>query len=315
MDFRFTDDQLTLAQGARDYLAGTHGPEVLRRLDAAHENGEGNRDPAIWRGLVEMGLTGLLVPEEHGGLGMGLVEAALIAAECGRACLAEPLVDTAFVGVPWLVSEGRTDRLEAIVAGSQKVALPHAINPWVADGGGDELTSVDPLRQLGSARGNAGAEPLLLNLGALMSAAQLVGIADAMLSQAVEYAKIRTQFGQPIGAFQGIKHQLATCSVAIEFAKPVVWRAAQALQDGIGSAPIHVSHAKVAASDAAMLAAETAIQVHGAMGYTYEVDLHFWMKRAWALCGAWGDRAYHYRQMDEAVLGGSLPIGSEHTFA
>ncbi len=76
MDFRFSDDQLTLAESVRDYLAGTHGPEVLRRLDA-----EGNRDPAIWQGLADMGQTGLLVPEAKGGLGMGMVEADLISAE------------------------------------------------------------------------------------------------------------------------------------------------------------------------------------------------------------------------------------------
>ena len=310
MDFRFSDDQLTLAEGVRDYLTGTHGPEVLRRLDEA-----GPRDPAIWQGLVDMGLTGLLVPEEHGGLGMGLVEAALIAAECGRACLAEPLVDTAFVGVPWLLSQGQVEGLADVVAGTRKLAPAHAINPWVADGEGDALVSVDPLRQLTAQPATVSDDPHLLNLGALMSAAQLVGLADAMLHQAVEYAKIRTQFGQPIGAFQGIKHQLASCSVAIEFAKPVVWRAAAAMQDGLASATAHVSHAKLAASDAAMLTAETAIQVHGAMGYTYEVDLHFWMKRSWALCGAWGDRAFHLKRIDDAVLGGSLPIGPEHTFA
>lgn len=310
MDFRFSEDQLTLAEGVRDYLTGTHGPEVLRRLDE-----QGARDPAIWQGLVEMGLTGLLVPEEHGGLGMGLIEAALIAAECGRACLAEPLVDTAFVGVPWLLSQGQTDGLAEVVAGTRKLAPAHAINPWVADGEGDALVSVDPLRQLTARPATVSDDAHLLNLGALMSAAQLVGLADAMLHQAVEYAKIRTQFGQPIGAFQGIKHQLASCSVAIEFAKPVVWRAAAALQDDLASAAAHVSHAKLAASDAAMLTAETAIQVHGAMGYTYEVDLHFWMKRSWALCGAWGDRAFHLKRIDEAVLGGSLPIGPEHTFA
>jgi len=309
MDFRFSDDQLTLAESVRDYLAGTHGPEVLRRLDA-----EGNRDPAIWQGLADMGLTGLLVPEAQGGLGMGLVEAALIAAECGRACLAEPLVDSAFVGVPWLVARGRTEGLDEVVAGTRRIAVPHPVNPWLADGEGAALTSVDPLRNL-AATEPAEADDLLLNLGALMSAAQLVGLADAMLTQAVEYAKVRTQFGQPVGAFQGLKHQLASCSVAIEFAKPVVWRAAQALQDGLASAPVHVSHAKLAAGDAAMLTAETAIQVHGAMGYTYEVDLHFWMKRSWALCGAWGDRAFHYRRIEEALLGGAQPIGPEHTFA
>lgn len=309
MDFRFSDDQLTLAESVRDYLAGTHGPEVLRRLDA-----EGNRDPAIWQGLADMGLTGLLVPEAQGGLGMGLVEAALIAAECGRACLAEPLVDSAFVGVPWLVARGQTDGLDEVVAGTRRIAVPHPINPWLADSEGAALTSVDPLRNLAAAEATE-ADDLLLNVGALMSAAQLVGLSDAMLSQAVEYAKVRTQFGQPVGAFQGLKHQLASCSVAIEFAKPVVWRAAQALQDGLPSAPVHVSHAKLAASDAAMLTAETAIQVHGAMGYTYEVDLHFWMKRSWALCGAWGDRAFHYHRVEEALLGGAQPIGPEHTFA
>jgi alkylation response protein AidB-like acyl-CoA dehydrogenase len=136
-----------------------------------------------------------------------------------------------------------------------------------------------------------------------------------MLHQAVEYAKIRTHFGQPVGAFQALKHQLASCAVAVEFAKPAVWRAAQALQDGGESASVHVSHAKVAASDAAVLTAETAIQVHGAMGYTYEVDLHFWMKRSWALNGAWGDRAWHLKRIDQAVIGGTMPIGPEHTFA
>lgn len=310
MKMLFTEDQMTLAETVRDYLAGTHGPEVLRRLDA-----EGNRDPAIWQGLVDMGLTGLLVPEDQGGLGLGLVDAALIAAECGRACLAEPLVDTAFVAVPWLVAQGKTEGLGDVVAGTRQIELPHAINPWVADGQGAALQSVDPLRNLAAGAAGATDDPLLLNLGALMSAAQLVGLADAMLAQAVEYAKIRTQFGQPIGAFQGLKHQLASCSVAIEFAKPVVWRAAQALADGLESAAVHVSHAKVAATDAAMLTAETAIQTHGAMGYTYEVDLHFWMKRSWALSGAWGSRAFHLRRVDDAVLGGRLAIGPEHTFA
>lgn len=309
MDMLLTEDQLALAETIRDYLTGTHGPEVLRRLDV-----EGNRDPVIWQGLVDMGLTGLLVPGDQGGLGMGLVDAALIAVECGRACLAEPLVDTALVGVPWLLAQGKTDQLADIAAGNVKLPLLHAINPWLADGEGPKLTSVDPLRNL-SASANDDADPYLLDLGALMSAAQLVGLADAMLHQAVEYGKIRTQFGQPIGAFQAIKHQLASCTVAIEFAKPVVWQAAQALQDKRGSASVHVSHAKVAATDAAMLTAETAIQVHGAMGYTYEVDLHFWMKRSWALAGAWGTRAFHLKRVDEAVLGGTLPIGPEHTFA
>jgi alkylation response protein AidB-like acyl-CoA dehydrogenase len=310
MDFRLDEDQVLLAQGVRDYFAGTHGPQVLRRLDQSQ-----GRDTAVWQGLVDMGLPGLLVPESHGGMGLGLVEGALIATECGRACLAEPLVDTALIAVPWLIARGRTGDLAAIAQGTCTVDLPHAINPWVADGAGTVIESVDPLRRLTLAPVGTTDDPLLLDLGALMSAAQLLGLADAMLVQAVDYARLRTQFGQPIGAFQAVKHSLATCAVAIEFARPVVWRAAAAMRDALASASLHVSHAKISATDAAMLAAETAIQTHGAMGYTYEVDLHFWMKRTWALGGAWGDRSFHVNRVGQAVLDGDHPIGPDATFA
>jgi alkylation response protein AidB-like acyl-CoA dehydrogenase len=83
----------------------------------------------------------------------------------------------------------------------------------------------------------------------------------------------------------------------------------------VDTAPQHVSHAKIAATDAAILTAETAIQVHGAMGYTYEVDLHYWMKRSWTLAGAWGSRAYHMKRVDDAVFGDAHAIGPEQTFA
>ena len=310
MDMLISPERLELAEAVRDYLSGTHGPEVLRRLDAGP-----NRDPAIWQGLVEMGLTGLLVPEGHGGLGMGLVDAALIARECGRVCLAEPLVESALVATAWLIVQGQTGDLAAIVAGEHRPLAAHTINGWVADGDGEAIASIDPLRRLAALPEAASDDPLLLDLGALMSAAQLVGLAEAMLDQAVDYAKIRTQFGQPVGAFQAIKHKLADVAVALEFARPVLWRAAQALDDGAASASLHVSHAKLVATDAAYLAAESAIQVHGAMGYTYEVDLHFWMKRAWALGGAWGSRAFHLSRIDAAVIGGAHPIGPENTFA
>lgn len=310
MDFRFTEDQLLLAEGVRAYLTAMHGPEVLRRLDE-----HGARDPAIWQGLVDLGLPGMLVPEDMGGMGLGIVDATPIAIECGRACIAEPLVDTAFVAVPWLRRAGDDAALAAIAQGERKVTLPHAINPWVADGEGASLQSVDPLRKLTTAPSTSTGDPYLLDLGALMSAAQLVGIAEAMLTQAVDYAKMRTQFGQPIGGFQALKHQLANCSLAIEFARPVLARAAHALEHGTETASFHVSHAKIAATDAATLTAETAIQVFGAMGYTYEVDLHFWMKRSWALSGAWGSRGFHMKRIDHAVLGQAMPIGPEHTYA
>ncbi|WP_340586928.1 acyl-CoA dehydrogenase family protein [Erythrobacter alti] len=310
MDFLIAPERLELAEAVRDYLAGTHGPEVLRKLDEGD-----NRDPAIWDGLVEMGLTGLLVPEESGGLGLALLDAALVARECGRACLAEPLVESALVMVPWQLRNGGLADADAVLSGEAQPLPAHQINGWQSDGEGEALESVDPLRNLAALLDNASDDAQLLDLGAVMSAAQLVGLAEAMLDQAVEYSKIREQFGQPIGGFQAMKHRLADVAVALEFARPVVWRAVQALDDEAGSASLHVSHAKLAAADAAYLAAESAIQVHGAMGYTYEVDLHFWMKRTWALAGAWGDRAFHQRRVDDAILGGAHPIGPENTFA
>lgn len=310
MEFLIAPERQELAEAVRDFLSGTHGPEVLRRLDAGP-----NRDSAIWQSLVEMGLPGLLVPEAQGGLGLGLLDAALVARECGRACLAEPLVEAAFVRAPWLMAQGKADALTAIASGEDRTTPAHNINGWQTDGEGEAIESIDPLRNLSALPADASDDPHLLNLGALMASAQLVGAGEAMLEQAIAYAKIREQFGQPIGGFQAIKHKLADVAVALEFARPVLFRAAQALDDGIGSAPVHVSHAKLAATDAAYLSAESAIQVHGAMGYTYEVDLHFWMKRTWALAGAWGGRRLHQKRVDDAILGGTHPAGSEHTFA
>ncbi len=326
MDFRISADQQALIDGIRDFLGAEHGVETVRQLD-------GNPRPeALRRKLVEMGLPALLVPEADGGLGLDLVTGALVAMELGRACVADPVADTALIAAPWLASHPAVagDWLARIAAGDALVALAHPANPWVADldladaligGGGVKdvppapaaIASVDPLRRLFATPAVA-ADDRLLDLGVLMTAGQLIGLADTMLKMAVDYATQRRQFGQPIGSFQAVKHHLATAAVRIEFAKPVLLRAAQAQQDGLATAAFHVSHAKLAATDAAIATAETAIQVHGAMGYTYEVDLHFWMKRSWALAGAWGDRNFHLRRISAGVTGGTLPIGPSNTF-
>ena len=318
MDFRLTPEQIELRDAVRDYLAGEHGPETLRRLDA----GDG-RDAAIWDGLIAMGLGGLLVPETEGGLGMGLVEAVLVAVELGRANVSEPIADSALVAAPLLPAEAQA----GVASGTLKVALAHPVNPWIADldqadlllGGTrpaspTPLDSVDPLRRLFGPV-EATKDDRLLDRAALIAAAQLIGGAERMLALATDYAKAREQFGQPIGQFQAIKHHLASVAVKLEFARPLLWRAAFAAEAGDARTSVHVSHVKIAATDAAMLAAETAIQVHGAMGYTYEVDLHFWMKRAWALAGAWGDRAFHLRRIEAATIGGGMTIGPATTFA
>ncbi len=136
---------------------------------------------------------------------------------------------------------------------------------------------------------------LMADRAAAGSAALLVGVADRMITLAAEYAKARTQFGQPIGSFQAVKHLLANARVALEFARPATYRAAWSLATAQPSLSHDASMAKAMASDAADLAARVALQVHGAIGYTWECDLHFFMKRTWSLSRAWGDAATQRR--------------------
>ena len=138
-----------------------------------------------------------------------------------------------------------------------------------------------------------------LDRGATAAAAVLVGVADRLLALATDYARDRSQFGRAIGSFQAVKHHLAGAAVRLEFARPLVYRAAWTLDAGHASASVDASMAKAAASDAASLAARVALQVHGAIGYTWEHDVHLWMKRAWALASSWGDAGWHRSRMLE----------------
>jgi alkylation response protein AidB-like acyl-CoA dehydrogenase len=129
-----------------------------------------------------------------------------------------------------------------------------------------------------------------------------LGIMQACLDTVIPYLRERKQFGKPIGSFQAVKHHLADVRIAIEFAAPLVYRAAYSLATGDPDAMVHGSMAKAQSADAALLAARAALQCHGAMGYSYEYDLHLWMKRAWALAEAWGDAAWHREHVACAIL-------------
>jgi alkylation response protein AidB-like acyl-CoA dehydrogenase len=142
---------------------------------------------------------------------------------------------------------------------------------------------------------------LMADRAAAASAAVLIGLADRMITMAADYAKERQQFGRAIGSFQAVKHLLANARVKLEFARPATYRAALSLATAQPSVSHDASMAKAMASDAADLAARVALQVHGAIGYTWECDLHFFMKRTWALSKAWGDAPTHRRLVLAAV--------------
>lgn len=135
--------------------------------------------------------------------------------------------------------------------------------------------------------------------GVLGTSALLTGLAGRMLTLTVDYVQRREQFGKPVGSFQAIKHALANALVSVEFARPAVLAAGWAQAVGAPGAAPRTSMAKVLAADAARLVARTAIQCHGAIGYTTEYELHLYAKRAWALIPGWGSPQWHRARLAE----------------
>lgn len=177
------------------------------------------------------------------------------------------------------------------------------------------IASLDPTRRLGTvawtpahdtlvAAGSDAESALavLADRAALGTAAELVGLTDRLIAIAADYARERKQFGRAIGSFQAVKHLLAGAQVKLEFARPVTYAAAWSLTHRTPDASRRASMAKAYASEAATEAARVALQVHGAIGYTWECDLHLFLKRAWALAPAWGDAAEHRSRVLASVV-------------
>jgi alkylation response protein AidB-like acyl-CoA dehydrogenase len=314
MRFAFTDEQLELRDAARDFFEKECPARVVREA-WTNETGRSG----LWEQLGELGVLGVLAPEAAGGLGGTYLDLVLLLEESGRAALPEPLVEHAAAALPALADPdaGRAaaGTLTATVGLPGSRFVPYAdqaelvfLDEEVVARGSLTLEredSVDGSRRLFSVgRAPFAMDGDLFDRGALGTAAQLLGLTDHLLDVTVDYAKQRHQFGSPIGSFQAIKHKLADVRLALEFARPVVYRAAHSVAAADPDRGVHVSMAKAYASDAAALAAGHALQVHGAIGYSYEHDLHLWMKRTWALAASWGDSAWHRARVGRAILDG-----------
>jgi alkylation response protein AidB-like acyl-CoA dehydrogenase len=345
MRFNFSEDQLLLQTTVRDFLEGECTVEHVRALWET----ETGHSPEFWEKLAEIGVPGLLVPDAYGGMGMDEIDFVLLLEEMGRAALAEPVISTAAVGVPLIRSLASKDLrqrwLSRVASGEAILTVGHPVNTFVSDAQvadllllphADEIHAVtrdsvqvtrqvanDPARRLFTvdwkpskqtlvAGGEEGRSLLdaALDRGALACAAQELGVAHQLIDMAVQYACQRKQFGVPIGSFQAIKHMLADLQVKLEYARPVVYRAAHSVARDGRCRAVDVSMAKITASEAAVLAAKVALQVHGALGYTWEQDLHVWMRRAWSLELAWGSGAWHRARVATAVLDGKTAAES-----
>ena len=202
--------------------------------------------------------------------------------------------DADVAGLVLLAETGTTETHAE--AGTAKDAVLWLAEPGARHGSVDRARSLFEVsgREV-LARGPAVADAVAhaLQAGALASAAQLLGAGRALLAAGVRHAGQRIQFGRPVGAFQAVKHHLADVAIGLEFARPLLDAAASALAAGDRAAARDTSAAKVACTDAARRAARAALQVHGAIGYTEEHDLHLWLMKVRALAGTWGSQAEH----------------------
>ncbi|WP_063129771.1 acyl-CoA dehydrogenase family protein [Nocardia fusca] len=329
MNFGFSDTQFELAGALDEVLADICGPGVLR---AEWEN-PGSRLPAIWTSLGELGLLGLVVPEDAGGQGAACVDVALMFERCGRHAVPGPLVEHIVVVAPAVGGEDPAALLPGLLAGttiataaepgrdevrwaveSSAVLMPGAAG-WVLAERPEALPaqrSVDRSVTYGTITlGEAGVTPLdgytfspaIERAAAVAVSAQLIGIAGHLIRSTVAYVRQRHQFGVPIGTQQAVKHKLADAVIALEHARPAVYAAAWQVDHDGATARRDVSHARVTAAEAAYLAARTALQCHGAIGYTWEHDLHLWFKRVLALSTAWGSMKFHRDILLREILG------------
>ncbi|MFE9095112.1 acyl-CoA dehydrogenase family protein [Streptomyces sp. NPDC007264] len=313
MRFLLTDEQRAFARSLDGLLTAADTPAVVRSWGA----GDHTAGRALWSRLGEAGVFALAVPEAYGGMGPLPVELAVAFVELGRHAVPGPVVETVLAAALLAEAPDQAERLlPGVAAGRTMVTVgaPYALDGDAADAvlaladGEVRLSpgcrpgprpSLDPARRLatplpGGELLSPGVPPGALDRARLATAAQALGVGLALLDRTVAYVKQRVQFGVPIGSFQAVGHRLADAKTALEFARPLLFGAA------LSMSPQDVAAAKVTACEAAYATARTALQLHGAIGYTAEYDLSLWLTKSRALLAAWGTPA----QCRAAVLAG-----------
>jgi alkylation response protein AidB-like acyl-CoA dehydrogenase len=315
MDFRLSEDQQALRDGVRTFCEGRVGVEQLRELEQKQA-----LDTGLWGELAEMGVFQLRVPEAQGGVGLGAADSVLVFAELGRRLVPGPLVWThlaaglvdgageghAVVGGLDLTTDDEgplliehLDGLHALLVlrpdGVERVD-PRQIEAQPVEIPLDPLTPLHQARALpaGKRIGSAEDAAQLRLLGAAFCAAQLLGIAETTLELATDYAKKREQFARPLGSFQAVKHLLSDMFVRQEVARASCYAAGVTLDDPtVGDVERAVRGATLNAGEAALRNARSCVQIHGGMGYTWEVPAHYYLKRTWVLENVFGTCEEH----------------------
>lgn len=347
MDFELSADQVALQSAARELLAVQCS---IERVRAAAQSG--GFDSGLWAAMVAQGWTAVAVPEALGGLGLGTVEIAVLLEQIGAHLAPVPLTQqllaiAVLADSPWgaklisgeaIAAAARTPltrnsdgsvsgRPEPVIYGARADVLiaPCAYELVAVDLRSVERTpepAMDQTRELAwitldhapaQTIGDAAAVDAHLDRGAVYHSAEMLGGAEAVMNLAVDYAKNRRQFDRPIGSFQAIKHRCADMLVDVEGMRSVVYHAAWAIGADDPEASVAASTAKTWCSDAALRVAESALQVHGGIGFTWVSDVHLYLKRAQLDQTAFGDARHHRARLASMLTqrlqsGGSVLI-------
>jgi alkylation response protein AidB-like acyl-CoA dehydrogenase len=315
-----TEERQMLRDTVAALVAKHADPAAVR---AAMESDRGY-DESLWRLLCEqVGAAALVIPEELGGAGGELADAATVLQELGRALVPSPLLGTTLAELALLAApEPDAETLAALAEGSSIGALVldagYVVNGDIADvvvaapdRPGGQLTrwtrfsaqpvgTMDPTRRLARVRPEEtqaiGADPGIADAAAILLAAEQMGAAERCLELTVEYTKNRVQFGRPIGSFQALKHRMADLYVAVAAAKAVVSEACDA------PSATNAATARLAATETFKAVAAEGIQLHGGIAITWEHDMHLYFKRAHGSAQLLGSPRELLRQLESEVL-------------
>jgi alkylation response protein AidB-like acyl-CoA dehydrogenase len=340
MEFSLTTTQKELQESINKALIKISSLERVRR----HAQDRETFASDVWQGLVDLGITGLMIPEAYGGLGLNILDAALVAESLGQFVVPSPFLSSVILAPLTIMHAGNIDQkkqwLPSLASGQLRIGLAlseftagrrteagvncrddrlYGRSLFVIDDAGAHFfivvdnearlqmvdrgtpglivtshTTIDRTRstvrldfdgahcvELGLS--NPQLVQFLADVARLMLAADMLGASSKMLEQAVNYAKLRQQFGRPIGAFQAVKHMCADMAAELEPARALIWYAAYALDEQLSDATLACMHAKSYMAEASRLISRSATEVHGGMGITDALGLHYWFKRnAWS---------------------------------
>jgi alkylation response protein AidB-like acyl-CoA dehydrogenase len=330
MNFDFTDDQQAIKRTAHDLLADRFKFDRVRELAEA-----GKYDEDAWKELCELGWPGIFIDEEYGGQGLGVVELIILMEELGYALAPVPFLSNAAAGLiiqaagsdeqkqRWLpgIASGEARGAVGLVRGDEAKLVPDGDSAELivlcADGGVSVVprsdADVEPVATMDSTRRYArvrasGGEALDgeagpgVGAGLLAVAAELTGVAQRAMEMAVEYARDRKQFGRAIGAYQAVSHRCAQMLLETEGARSATYYGAWTADAEPESLELAASMAKAYASDAGWRVCSSSLQVHGGIGFTWEHDLHFFLKRARTNAILYGSAREHRERLAGIAL-------------